>query len=100
MIYANWGHNFTSEKVHTHILHLDLEWLLFNLHTHLKNITDVPFSENLFIGYPYVQGSPLQAPERPGQAILPSDKASAYLLVPRTNLFEVKLNHSSSRKQS
>ena len=44
MIYAHQGHNFTSEKVRTSILHLGLEWLLFHLHIHVKYITDVLFS--------------------------------------------------------
>ena len=62
--------------------------IIFSLHIHLKYITDVPF-----IGYPDVQGSPLQASERPGQAILPPDKASLDLLVQRTTLFEVKVKN-------
>ena len=81
---------FYLRKVHTNISHLGLEWLSFHLHIYLKYITDVLFSWNPFINYPYVHGSPSQAPERPGQAILPSDIASLYLLIPRTKLLEVK----------
>ena len=34
----------------------------------------------------------MQASVRPGQAILPSDKASLYFLVSHTKLYEVKKN--------
>ena len=44
MIYAQQGHNLTSEKVRTSILYLGLEWLFFHLHIHVKYITDVLFS--------------------------------------------------------
>ena len=46
------------------------------------------------------QGSPLQASERPGQAILPSDKASLYLLVPRTKLFKLKKEISCKQQKT
>ena len=82
MIYAHRRHKFTLEKVHTNILHLGLEWLFFRLHIHLQYITDV-----LLV---ILMGSPLQASERPGQAILPSDKTSLDLFVQQTKLFEVK----------
>ena len=70
----------------------------FHLHIRLKNKTDVLLSLNPFIGYRYVQGSPLQAPERSGQAILPSDKPSLYLLAPRTKLFEVQKTSCKQQK--
>ena len=38
----------------------------------------------------------MQASERPGQAILPSDKASLYLLVLYTKLFEVKKEYQAA----
>ena len=84
MIYAHRRHKFTLEKVHTNILHLGLEWLFFWLYIHLQYITDV------LLVILMLQGSPLQASERPEQAILPSDKTSLGLFVQRTKLFEVK----------
>ena len=92
MIYAHRRHKFTLEKVYTNILHLGLGWLFFSL-THSPSIY-----YRCFIGYPYVQGSPLQASER-SDDILPSDKTSLDLYVQRTKLFEVKKNHVSSRKR-
>ena len=47
-----------------------------------------------------LQDSPLQASERPGQAILPSDKASLYLLVPRTKLFELEKEISCKQQKT
>ena len=99
MIYAHRAHNFTSEKIHINILHLGLERFFFTC----------SFTLNILLMYCLIKtyyrlslctGSPLQASKRPGQAILPSDRASLYLIVPQTKLFEVKQkHHRSSRKQ-
>ena len=36
MIYFHQEHNFTLKKVHTNMLYVDMEWLIFHLHIHLK----------------------------------------------------------------